>query len=218
MSAELVLLLADGRWPGGGSSHSGGVEAAVADGSVGDRTSLGEFVRGRLATVGLTEAWLAAGACAAWRTPQRANAVLDWDAECAARTPSAALRNAGRALGRGLRRVATQCWPEVAECRAELQPIVLGVVAATAGLAPLDAARLALHGALFGPLNAAPKLFAIDTAEICAIAVGLAPLADELAVEAERRRLDDDPPAWSAPLLEHRAEAHARWEVRLFAS
>ena len=28
---EVVLLLADGRWPGGGHAHSGGLEAAVAE-------------------------------------------------------------------------------------------------------------------------------------------------------------------------------------------
>ena len=30
----LELLLADGRFPGGGFAHSGGLEPAVADGSV----------------------------------------------------------------------------------------------------------------------------------------------------------------------------------------
>ncbi len=36
MSTAVLLLLADGRFPGGGSAHSGGLEAAVAAGVVAD--------------------------------------------------------------------------------------------------------------------------------------------------------------------------------------
>ncbi|MDP9074601.1 MAG: urease accessory protein, partial [Actinomycetota bacterium] len=44
-----ALLLADGRFPGGGHAHSGGLEAAVADGSVADLAGLEAFLIGRLA-------------------------------------------------------------------------------------------------------------------------------------------------------------------------
>ncbi|MDP9388377.1 MAG: urease accessory protein UreF, partial [Actinomycetota bacterium] len=47
-----ALLLADGRFPAGGHAHSAGVEAAVADGRVGDVASLAAFARGRLWTAG----------------------------------------------------------------------------------------------------------------------------------------------------------------------
>jgi urease accessory protein len=78
-----------------------------------------------------------------------------------------------------------------------------------------DAARLTLHGHLTGVVTAAPKLFAIDMADAMAVAVELAPLVDSLVTAA----LDPDlAPAWSAPLVERRADDHATWEVRLFAS
>ncbi len=212
----VALLLADGRWPGGGSSHSGGLEAAVAAGAVAGLGTLESFVAGRLSTVGLGEAWAAAAACALAGHPGGDLRALEREYE--ARTPSPAQRAAGRSLGRGLRRAAARCWATVGDCPVEQYPLVLGVVAAAAGLPPADAARLAVHHALFGPLNAAPKLFAIDMADVCAVAVRLAPLADAVVAEALDTLDRNDPPAWSAPLLEERAEAHARWEVRLFAS
>ena len=59
---SLLLLMADGRFPGGGHAHSGGLEAAVADGSVHDEASLRSFLLGRLLTSGPSEAWFAAEA------------------------------------------------------------------------------------------------------------------------------------------------------------
>jgi urease accessory protein len=207
-STELLLLLADGRFPGGGYAHSGGLEAAMAEGAVVDRPGLEAFLAGRLATVGLVEAWLAAAAC-------RGDDPLTLEAECEARIPSPALRAAGRSLGRGLRRSAATTWPVVGDCPAEQHPVVLGVVARAAGLGPEGAAHLAVHGNLLGPASAAPKLATLDMAEVTALVARLAPLADATV----RRALEADAcPMPAAPLLELRAERHARWEVRLFAS
>jgi len=212
---EALLLLADGRFPGGGYAHSGGLEAAVADGAVTDAATLASFVTGRLVTTGLTEAWLAAAAHA---VADDAGALDLLDAECEARIVSPALRAAGRALGRGLRRAASVSWPAVAAAPARQQAVVLGVVAAAAGLDAPGAARLALHHALMQPLNAAPKLMAIDMADVMAVAAGLAPLVDQLAAEAVECAVAHRPPVRSALSCEHRAESHASWEVRLFAS
>ena len=212
---EALLLLADGRFPGGGYAHSGGLEPAVADGAVDDLASVEAFVTGRLATTGLTEAWLAAAACA---VADDAAAIARLDAECEARIASPALRAAGRALGRGLRRAAAASWPTVAGTVAVQQPVVLGVVAAAAGLDGVGAARLALHHALMQPLNAAPKLLAVDMADVMAVAARLAPLVDALAIEATDRVQSHRAPVRSALLCEHRAELHATREVRLFAS
>ena len=214
-SSEALLLLADGRVPGGGDAHSGGLEPAVADGSVVDAETLASFVLGRLVTTGLTEAWLAASAHAAAGDE---DALARLDAECEARIVSPALRAAGRALGRGLRRAAAISWPSVASQAARQHPVMLGAVCAAAGVDALGAARLALHHALLQPLNAAPKLMAIDMADAMAVAASLAPLVDELAVEALERARTDRPPVRSALLCEHRAETHASREVRLFAS
>jgi urease accessory protein len=208
---EALLLLADGRFPGGGYAHSGGLEAAVAEGAVRTIDDLDAFVTGRLTTTGLTDAWLAAGACLVAGV---AAALAALDDECDARTPSARLREASRSLGRGLRRAASASWPAVASTSAQHQPVVLGVVAAAAGLDPLGAAHLALHAAMMGPLGAAPKLLPLDMADALAVAARLAPLVDVLALDAMSESLAPR----SAPALDERAERHATWEVRLFAT
>src|SRR5256885_123587 len=134
MTLTALLLLADGRFPGGGHAHSGGLEPAVADGSVYDLASLESFLAGRLLTTGEVDAWLAAAACAG-ADP------LELDAEADARCPSAALRQASRRLGRGLRRAAAASWPSLARGpEAEHQAVVQGLVARAAGLSPSDAA------------------------------------------------------------------------------
>ena len=210
----LALLLADGRFPSGGHAHSGGIEAAVAAGAVRDVSTLATFLEGRLATAGAVDAWAAACACAG-ADPE------DVEAEYDARCPSPAIRAAGRTQGRGLRRAAGAAWPLPAGLVAEQHAVVLGVVARAAGLRPLAAASLALHGSLMGGAAAAVRLLPIDMADACAVVASLAPCADRIAEEAASAAGTGgwaDGPAWSAPLLELRAEEHASWEARLFAS
>jgi urease accessory protein len=97
---------------------------------------------------------------------------------------------------------------------------VLGLVARAAGLGPEAAAGLPVHGLLAGGASAAVRLLPIDSADAMAVALRLAPLADQVAAAGAAAGTADlgAGPAWSAPLLERRAEAHARWEARLFAS
>ena len=85
-----LLVLADGRLPTGAHAHSGGLEAACADGRVGDLDTLAEFLRGRLATAGLVAAGFAAAAA---RDTDRWESLEE---ELDARTPSPAQRR-GRA-------------------------------------------------------------------------------------------------------------------------
>lgn len=125
---EALLLLADGRFPGGAYAHSGGLEPAVVDGSVDDLASLERFVTGRLTTTGVTEAWLAASACGA---AGDAAALAQLDARC-------------------------RC--------------------AAAGLDGVGGARLALRHALMQPWNAAPKLLAVDMADVISVAARLTPV------------------------------------------
>jgi urease accessory protein len=218
MTMTALLLLADGRFPGGGHAHSGGLEPAVADGSVHDLASLESFLAGRLVTTGEVEAWLAAAACAG-ADP------LALDAEADARCPSAALRQASRRLGRGLRRAAAASWPALASGpAAEHLAVVQGLVAGAAGLSPSDAARLPGAALLAGAASATPKLLPLDTADAMAVAMRLSPLADRVAEAGVRSAMLplSEGPAASAPLLELRAEDHAAWpergKVRLFAS
>jgi urease accessory protein len=244
--SSLLLLLADGRFPGGGYTHSGGLEAAVAEGVVFDQATLHAFAEGKLTTAALLDAWFAAEACRIGRsadqfptlgtgpsgitgthrstlpvgiTGEEADRTLvdlaRLHAEYEARVVAAPLRAASQQLARGLRRVTASLWLLPPRQGDEYYPVLLGSVANAAGLDHTEAAQLAVHGVLMGVLTAAPKLFAIDMTDAMAIAAALAPLADDIADEAASMPL---PPAVGAPAVDLRAERHASWEVRLFAS
>ncbi|NUT28246.1 MAG: urease accessory protein UreF [Streptomyces sp.] len=224
MSRAALLVLADGRFPAGGHAHSGGAEAAVKAGRITGAASLEAFCRGRLHTAGLVAAALAAAAALG------ADAVaLDEAAD--SRTPSPALRTAGRKLGRQLMRAARATWPstELDDLARRFpkgahQPVVLGVAARAAGLGAVEAAYCAAYESVSGPASATVRLLSLDPFDATAVLARLAPELDRLAdraVEAARRVAADgvdELPAASAPLLEIGAEAHAAWAVRLFAS
>jgi urease accessory protein len=210
-----LLLLADGRLPSGGHAHSGGVEAAVRSGRVHDVASLGTFLSGRLRSAGLVAAAFAAGAARPGADLAALDAALD------ARTPSPALRRASRAQGRALLRAGRAMWgPTLPPSSAEHHPVVLGLLAASAGLAPGDAALVAAYASVTGPATAAVRLLALDPYPVQGLLAALAPECDEIAARAATYADGDadELPAVSAPLLDIGAEDHATWEVRLFAS
>ncbi|MFJ6655642.1 urease accessory protein UreF [Streptomyces sp. NPDC091377] len=224
MSRAALLLLSDGRFPAGGHAHSGGAEAAVRAGRITDAVSLEAFCRGRLHTTGLVGAALAASA-ALGADP----AALDEAAD--ARTPSPALRAAARRLGRQLLRAARATWPSDeldtlarAFPKGAHQPVVLGVVARTAGLEPGDAAHCAAYESVSGAASATVRLLSLDPFQASGVLARLARDVDrvaERALEAAERVTAEGAealPAGSAPLLEIGAEAHAAWSARLFAS
>lgn len=119
------------------------------------------------------------------------------------------------AAGPGLRRAAAPSFPSVVGGQGECHPVVLGAVARAAGLTADDAARLAVHHLVAGAVSAAVRLLPLDAADAMAVAMRLTPLAEAMAALGAT---PGSGPAWSAPLIELRAEDHARWEVRLFAS
>ncbi|MEV8022310.1 urease accessory UreF family protein [Streptomyces sp. NPDC086554] len=224
MSRAALLVLADGRFPAGGHAHSGGAEEAVKAGRVSGAASLETFCRGRLHTTGLVSAALAAAA-ALGLDP------LDLDEATDARTPSPALRVAGRRLGRQMMRAARAAWPDpaldqlaAARPKGAHQPIVLGLAARAAGLDPVDAAYCSAYECVGGPATATVRLLSLDPFDATGVLARLAPELDlvaRAAAEAARCAVDegvDALPAASAPLLELGAEAHAAWPVRLFAS
>lgn len=239
-SLATLLVLADGRLPAGGHAHSGGLESAVAAGRLRDLDGLAAFLAGRLATMGRVAAAFAACACAASRATggstvprarpagpavadQRASAVLRLsalDAGLDARTPSPALRHTSRAQGRALLRAGRAIWPIGPGPAQPHHPVALGMVAAAAGLGPLEAAVAAAYGTISGPASAAVRLLGLDPYAVHALLADLAGECDRLAAQAIEHV--DDPvdvlPADSAPLLEIGAEIHASREVRLFAS
>lgn len=220
-AASALLLLADGRLPAGGHAHSGGLEEAVASGRVRHTRDLAAYLEGRLATGGRVDAALAA---AAW-----AGRTVAVNAEALARCSSPARRDAGRAQGRALLRVARRMWPAPAldslsaTCRpGPMWPVALGAVASVAGLSAHDAALAAAQASVCAPAWAATRLLGLDPLAVARCLADLAPDVDAGAAAAVRwsaadcdlRRL----PAGSAPLLDIGAQRHAAWEVRLFAS
>ncbi|MGW7269046.1 urease accessory protein UreF [Streptomyces sp. NPDC054864] len=224
MSSAALLVLADGRFPAGGHAHSGGAEEAVKAGRITGAANLAEFCRGRLHTTGLVSASLAAAA-ALGLDP------LDLDEAADARTPSAALRVAGRRLGRQMMRAARAAWPDpaldqlaAARPKGAHQPVVLGLAARAAGLGPVDAAYCSAYECVSGPATATVRLLSLDPFDATGVLARLAPELDlvaQAAAEAGHAALADGVdalPAASAPLLEIGAEAHAGWSARLFAS
>ncbi|HWG14109.1 MAG TPA: urease accessory UreF family protein [Streptosporangiaceae bacterium] len=232
-AAAVVLMLADARFPAGGHAHSGGLEGAVTAGTVSDVASLELFLAGRLATTGVVAAGLAATACAgvadvadgvgeSFGTEEAGGVWGVLDAEADARTPSPAQRDASRRQGRALLRAARAAWPSPAlnalAGRAAHHPIVLGATAAAAGCTPAEAALIAAYLTVTGPASAAVRLLALDPIEVSA---AIARLADAISAAAARGAQSAGPgdlPYPSAPALDLYAEAHARAEVRLFAS
>ncbi|BDZ42367.1 urease accessory protein UreF [Paraoerskovia sediminicola] len=221
-SPDLVLaLLADSRLPVGGHTQSGGLEPAMAHaGLVAD--DVPAFVRGRLATVVAVEAGTAVVARHVTLTaPDRPGPSLDdVTAAWAARTPSRALRDVSRQLGRGFLRLARTLWPGDARLdalgRTPPRPVALGVVAALAGLDAARLVRLCGHD---------------DVATVCAAVLKLDPLdpvrttAWTLAAHADVERLvgrvahltgPDDIPSTSAPAVEHLSLLHHRTPRKLF--
>jgi urease accessory protein len=224
MSRAALFVLADGRFPAGGHAHSGGAEAAVAASRINDADSLEDFCRGRLHTAGLVAASLAAAA-AAGHDP------VELDEAADARTAVPALRETARKLGRQMMRAARATWPSpeldalaAARPRGAHQPVVLGLAARSAGLAPLDAAYAAAYESVSGPTTAVIRLLSLDPFDATAVLARLGPdldrTAEAAAVAAERLPQEgvEALPAAAAPLLDITAQQHAAWPVRLFAS
>ncbi|MEU0097193.1 urease accessory UreF family protein [Streptomyces sp. NPDC006267] len=224
MNRGALFVLADGRFPAGGHAHSGGAEAAVAAGRIRDASSLEDFCLGRLHTVGLVAAALAAAA-ASGHDPL----VLEEAAD--ARTPVPALRETARRLGRQMMRAARATWPSAeldalaaARPRGAHQPLVLGLAARSARLAPLDAAYAVAYETVSGPATATVRLLSLDPFDATAVLARLAGDLDQVAGEATTaaEHITEEGisalPAAGAPLLDITAQQHAAWPVRLFAS
>jgi urease accessory protein len=100
------------------------------------------------------------------------------------------------------------------------QPLVLGLLAAAAGLSRAECALTAVYQTVTGAASAGVRLLGLDPYRVQALLVELAATCDRAAAEADRSA-DEPPwrlPAATAPLADIHAEVHATWEVRLFAS
>lgn len=220
-------LLADGRFPAGGHAHSAGVEAAVHDRRITGVHQLEDFVRGRLHTVGRTDAALAAATVLRLDHHDVVATLRLLDAEAGARIAPPALRSASRRLGRQVVRAAAACWPSalLAELTGAFpdgahQPVAFGAVATSAGLDALDAARLVLHHTAATPLQAAVRLLGLDPFTVAALTARLGEEAVSVASDAVVLAAGPlrDLPAASGPMSDIAACAHAGRDGTLFAT
>ncbi len=209
-SLATLLTMADSRLPTGGHVHSGGVEEAVTSGLVVDVATLRAYLRRRIRTHGLVTASVAAA------VHMGALSVIDADRETDARTPAPAARQASRAQGRGLARLARRVWPDH-----DWQPlgttphlaVAAGAVGIASGLTPEQTALSVVYTTMTGSATAAQRLLALDPADVAALTFELSALCDQAAAEAGKELAD-----LSDPLLDVLAQRHSERERPLFVS
>ncbi|WP_299039411.1 urease accessory protein UreF [uncultured Pseudokineococcus sp.] len=214
-SPDLVLaLLADARLPVGGHTQSAGVEPAMAQGLT--SAEVPAFVAGRLRTVVAVEAGTAVVArhhvlAGADLRPVR----LAW----AARTPSGPLRTASENLGRGYLRLAGRLWPHPVWAtfeRTPPRPLVLGAIAAIAGLDAARLVRLCGHEDVATVSAAVLKLDPLDPLVTTGWVLAAHPLVEELVTRCASLTDPGEIPATSAPLVEQLSVQHSHAKQRLF--
>jgi urease accessory protein len=205
-----LLTLADSRLPTGGHVHSGGVEEAVTSGLVADVATLRAYLRRRIRTHGLVTASLAAAVHGGLLS------ISDADRETDARTPAPAARQASRAQGRGLVRLARRVWPDQDWQPLGTMPhlaVVAGAVGEASGLTPDQTSLSVVYTTMTGSATAAQRLLALDPADVAALTFELAPLCEATAAEAGK-----EPADLSDPLLDVLAQRHSQRERTLFVS
>ncbi|WP_270407410.1 urease accessory protein UreF [Brachybacterium paraconglomeratum] len=212
-STTIAMLLADSRLPAGAHVSSGALEAALRDGL--DPAATGDYLSGRMATIVPVEA----GTAVVARHLARHGGDLDrLHREWAARTPSRAQREVTLALGDGLRRLAAGLWPTAVPPAGARRPrpIVLGLIAAAAGLDAEDLVRLVAYDDAQTVAAALLKLEPGDpreaTALVLAACAHLEPRVAELAALTDPARI----PCAGAPLIDGWAEAQSQLPRRLF--
>jgi urease accessory protein len=209
-SLTTLLALADSRLPTGGHVHSGGVEEAVTSGLVIDLATLRAFLRRRIATQGLVTASMAA----AVHTGSLCFAAADLETD--ARTPAPAARQASRAQGRGLARLARRVWPGVGWDALGATPhfaVAAGAVGTASGMTPQHTALSIVYTTMTGSATAAQRLLALDPGDVAALTFELSDMCDRTADLACKELAD-----LSDPLLDVLAQRHSERERPLFVS
>lgn len=218
-SQYLSLLLADGRLPTGAHTQSAGLEPALRHGMRLDQVP--EYVQVRLATVTEVEAATAVVARHRWLSDpaQRAPSMGEVDAAWRVRTLSDALRDASDLLGRSYLRTASAVWNldgltqgGATWCR----PVVVGAVAAEAGLSASDTARLVAFDDVQTVIAAALKLVPFDPAQGVRWSAAAAGAAEHLVLRVSGHTCTTDIPAHSAPQIEEWGQRHRTTERRLY--
>jgi urease accessory protein len=229
---SVAMLLADARLPGGGHAHSASLEPALRGGM--PESAVPAWMVGRATTVSLVEAGTAVVASRVLAPPGPGTGVapgLVPDVRAvvqawAARTPSAALRDAARLLGRGYLRVARSLWADAPAVRTLVaheaahgpipRAVVLGGVAAATGLAPADVVRLTVYDDAQTAASAFLKLAPCDPLAPARWVLDACAAAEEHLLRVAACTTPEEIPASGAPQTEGWAEAHALTNQRLF--
>jgi urease accessory protein len=209
-SLATLLTIADSRLPTGGHVHSGGVEEAVTSGLLVDIGTLRAYLRRRIRTQGLVTASVAVAVHTGTLS------IPDADRETDARTPAPAARQASRAQGRGLTRLAGRVWPDNQWHLLGATPhlaVAAGAVGTACGLTPEHTALSVVYTTMTGSATAAQRLLALDPADVAAVTFQLSALCDQTAAEAAKELAD-----LSDPLLDVLAQRHSQRERPLFVS
>lgn len=214
----VALLLADARLPSGGYAFSSGLEPALQGGM--PPSEVGGFLRARARTTTIVDA---ATAVVARRVGLRTADYSSVERAWAARTPSRATRRSSRELGRGLLRLATKLWPgsapvaRLAEGGGDWsRPVVLGAVAAHAGIDAESLARIAVYDDMACAVAALLKLEPGDPIDGVRLIIDACASVDPLISTVAALTSPEAIPASSAPQSETWAEAHALTNRRLF--
>jgi urease accessory protein len=223
MSPDLMLLV-DGRLPTGAHAHSAGVEGAVGAGDVVDIATLARYLDDRLATTGRVDAAFAASAATPCRD-STGRTLDELDVEYTARVLSPYLRATSRRQGRQLLRAAQAVWPDAPTIRTPgsegaHHAIVLGLVVAGAGGAPVDAASLVLHHLGAAVCSAGVRLLGLDPLRVAAVQCDSGRRAARVLHDVDRW-LAGPPsalPADGGLLTEILGEHHGSDETRMFVA
>lgn len=224
-----TLLLADGRFPTGGHAQSAGVEAAVHIGDVCDLPTLVRYLRGRLATTGVTDAAFAVATVAALARPghdEIGEALVELDEEYQARVLSPQLSAASRRFGRQVLRTSRRAWSGAAFAvlgefpDGPHQPIALGAAVAAAGVGHRAAATLVMHQFAGAVGSAGVRLLGLDPIAVAAAQAAEAGFMAELLRPVDEWAVSGPAtlPALGGTLTEILAEDHGTWEARLFVA
>ena len=214
----VALLLADARLPSGGHAFSAGVEPAIQGGLA--RRDVGAFLRARARTTTLVDA---ATAVVARRAGLIGAPYAPVERAWAARTPSRAARTASIDLGRGLLRLAQRLWPQSPAIAALTddgatppRPIVLGAIAAHAGLDAETLVHVAVYDEMAGGVAALLKLEPGDPVDGVRLVIDACAAVNPLISQLAALDSPEAIPAASAPQAEAWTESHAATNRRLF--
>ena len=199
----LLWQLADASFPAGGLAHSGGLEAAVKWGEVGDAQGFRDFLLAQLTN---TAHAMIPPMLAVWKTPGTAVTV---DRFCHAFISNHVANRASRAQGKAFL-LSVQAAFDLAECEAMREeigagrmyghyPVVFGAAAAALKIDIDHAVRLLLHITMRGFVSSAVRLNVVGALEGQKLQYGLGPFLAALAARCENGDISDSCEAPDGP-------------------